>query len=92
MGNFRGSSSVVELLPSKQDARVRFPSPAPTPKPNSLPLAQLVEHITFNDGVDGSSPSGETRLYKGVDGSLAQVYEAKRSGTSGETNNHFDNF
>jgi hypothetical protein len=25
------------------------------------PVAQLVEHVTFNHGVDGSSPSGLTR-------------------------------
>ena len=27
------------------------------------PLAQLVEHLTFNQGVDGSSPSWLTRSF-----------------------------
>ena len=29
------------------------------------PLAQLVEHITFNDGVPGSSPGWVTKRVKG---------------------------
>ena len=32
--------------------------------PHYDPLAQLVEHITFNDGVDGSSPSRVTKRTK----------------------------
>jgi hypothetical protein len=27
------------------------------------PLAQLVEHFTFNEGVDGSSPSRVTKFF-----------------------------
>ena len=32
------------------------------------PLAQLVEHLTFNQVVDGSSPSGRTIKIKGLSG------------------------
>ncbi len=42
-------------------------------------LAQLVEHITFNDGVLGSNPRGITKdnqsLQKNKDDSLAQLVE-----------------
>ena len=38
----RGSSSVVELLPSKQNARVQFPSPAP--KPPYIVLLDCIKH------------------------------------------------
>ena len=32
----------------------------------SEPIAQLVEHITFNDRVDGSNPSGLTTYIKSL--------------------------
>ncbi len=47
-----GCSSMVELQPSKLATWVRFPSPAPFVYG---PLAQLVEHLTLNQGVRRSS-------------------------------------
>ncbi len=32
----------------------------------SGPLAQLVEHLTFNQGVEGSNPSGPTNADAGL--------------------------
>ena len=57
-----GCSSMAELQPSKLATWVRFPSPAPAGRehaamlPPNAPLAQLVEHLTLNQGVPGSSP------------------------------------
>ena len=48
---FRRCNSMVEFQPSKLATWVRFPSPAPY-----APLAQLVEHLTLNQGAQGSSP------------------------------------
>ena len=46
---------------------VRFPS-APLGVEGVATLAQLVEHVTRNDGVVGSSPTGGSVLPLGVTG------------------------
>jgi hypothetical protein len=68
-----GCSSMVELQPSKLVAWVRFPSPAPFHEP----LAQLAEHLTFNQGVGGSSPPWLTSA--GV-AELADAHDSKSCG------------
>ena len=57
-----GCNSMAEFQPSKLATWVRFPSPAPVRKRLCrssrpyAPLAQLVEHLTLNQGALGSSP------------------------------------
>ena len=57
-----GCSSMVEFQPSKLAMRVRFPSPAPLHRrgPGAASVAQLVEQLTLNQLVLGSSPSRGT--------------------------------
>ena len=57
---------MVEHQPSKLDTWVRFPSPA------SAPLAQLVEHLTLNQGVQGSSPWWRMIFFNNINSKFAK--------------------
>ena len=49
---------------------------APAKQETDAPVAQLVEHLTLNQGVQGSSPCGCTREKKRVcDAPVAQLVE-----------------
>jgi hypothetical protein len=56
--NMRGSGSVVERRLAKADVA----GPNPVSRSICAPLAQLVEHLTLNQGVPGSSPRWRTRI------------------------------
>ncbi len=42
-----------------------------------MPVAQLVEHVTFNHGVVGSNPAGHTNNIKGFQGNL-EAFEVSK--------------
>lgn len=44
------------------------------------PVAQLVEHLTFNQRVEGSTPSGRTKMKIYVDSSIGRALDSKSSG------------
>ena len=62
-----GSSDGQNAALSRRRSRVRAPSAAPFAS-----LAQLVEHITLNDGVVGSSPTRGTTIYFIIVGPFVQ--------------------
>src|SRR5690606_15639179 len=66
----RGCSSMVELQPSKLAVRVRFPSPAPTTKPQLTPM------IT-GDGRAGHHSPAIGRVPLALDASVPVRYAAR---------------
>ena len=55
----------------------------PTAPAKCEPLAQLVEHLTFNQGVPGSSPGWLTKIIPILRAAVAELADALDLGSSG---------
>ena len=53
----------------------------PSSPANKEPLAQLVEHLTFNQRVEGSSPSWLTIFNKRINAGVAELADAPDLGS-----------